>query len=277
MSNRMAIKTIAVPIPTIEGAGRLMQVVLPLAAASQATVVGVHITPPVTIYGDTTASIIRYISEQRNHFHVRARRIGADFRAATEAAGVANAWHEAACEAGEVLGRRLVQRCRVADLIVTCQHNETNLPGGDDPADLVLETGRPVLIVPNAGRLREVGLRVLIAWDGGRESTRAAFDALPLLGPSANIMILRHGSSSSTDQDHALVSAIERHGHTVEQCISESAQTDVAERILAGLEAYSADLLVMGCYGHSRMRETVFGGVTKSILREMPVPVLMSH
>jgi nucleotide-binding universal stress UspA family protein len=120
----------------------------------------------------------------------------------------------------------------------------------------------------------------VIAWKATREAARAAFDSLPILTQAEKVQVLevrerRHGASHAPDP--IIAAALARHG--IKATVRSSIATDmsVGNEILSRLADADADLLVMGAYGHSRMREFVFGGVTRHIARQMTVPTLFSH
>jgi len=151
----------------------------------------------------------------------------------------------------------------------------------DFPERLALESGRPVLVVPYIGRYPEIGRNVVVAWKAGREAARAAFDALPLLLGAEKIHILeikeRGDERPDLAPDTSIAAALARHGIKPSVHTSATADIGVGDEILSRLADLGADLLVMGAYGHSRMRELVFGGVTRHIARHMTVPTLFSH
>jgi nucleotide-binding universal stress UspA family protein len=132
--------------------------------------------------------------------------------------------------------------------------------------------------VPTKGEIRPVGRRVLVAWNGSREASRAAFDCLSLLQPGAEMKVLSVDSTRGDATLAAIGGAIERHGLNPELAsVSRSEGRSVPEEILKAAADFQADLLALGCYGHSRLRETVFGGATTRILRDMTLPILMAH
>jgi nucleotide-binding universal stress UspA family protein len=175
---------------------------------------------------------------------------------------------------------------RYSDLVVVGQYDPD-----DESADascarhypelIALGAGRPVLVVPYAGRFRSVGQNVAIAWDAGREATRAVTDALPILKRARKVTVLavnprqvgRHGDEPGAD----IALFLARHGVKVEASQQQSGSLDVGSFLLSRLADMDADLLVMGAYGHSRLREMVLGGVTRTILDSMTLPVMMSH
>ena len=144
----------------------------------------------------------------------------------------------------------------------------------------LFDTGRPVLVVPY---IQSAGLkldRILLCWDGSRSAARAAADALPFLRRSKLVEVVtvaiepaKSDEMPGADIAHHLA----RHGVKVELKRIVTAETDVANTILSHAADSSADFLVMGGYGHSRLREFVLGGVTREILTSMTVPTLMSH
>ena len=178
----------------------------------------------------------------------------------------------------------LAGHTRCADLLVMGQ-SEPGQPLSM-PAQMVesviMSSSCPTLLVPFVGFREAPGKRVMVAWDGGRESARSVKDALPFLVRAKSVVLLmvdakakaqREGEEPGVDLAHHLA----RHGCRVEIQSSESGNISIGDTILSRLADQAIDLLVMGAYGHSRLRELVLGGVTRHILAHMTVPVLMSH
>jgi nucleotide-binding universal stress UspA family protein len=176
------------------------------------------------------------------------------------------------------------QAARHADLCVVGQPNEENL---ELPTTLLAEsafmdTGRPALVVPYIGAPATLARRVLVAWNGSREATRAVHDALPFLTAAERTTVLvvdpaLQGSPVGDAPGADIAAHLARHGVRVELKTSPSAGMAVGDVILALVADEGTDLLVMGGYGHSRLRELVLGGATRQILAQMTVPVLLSH
>jgi nucleotide-binding universal stress UspA family protein len=274
-----AIRTIAVHLPTAGLCSRLLEAAIPLAKAHDGLLIGVHVLPAVVVYADATVSMsTEFIVAQQEAFQEDARAIEQAFRARVEPAGLAYEWSNA--DTGdEPTMRAASTRCNTADLVIATQYHD-NIPAaaGYSPDELVLGTGRPVLIVPVAGELAPVGKRVLIAWNGSREAARSAFDCLPLLQPNAEVRLLAIDSPRGNATMSAITRALGRHGvAAVGASGTRSEGRSTAEGILKAAADFGADLLVLGCYGHSRLRETVFGGATTRILRDMTLPLLMAH
>lgn len=171
---------------------------------------------------------------------------------------------------------------RYADLVVIGQakgSDEFRVPL-DLPERLVLAAGRPILIVPSVGSFATIGKRILVAWKPCREATRAVTDAIPLLLQADNVHIMavnpqagEHGAVPGADIGLYLA----RHGVRVDVKTDHGAEIDIGNELLSRAADLDADLIVMGGYGHSRLREWALGGATRTILESMTVPVLMSH
>ena len=150
------------------------------------------------------------------------------------------------------------------------------------PEQVTLASGRPILVVPYAGHFEAVGRRVLIGWNATREAARAVNDAMPLLAAADTVTVLtidpREGPDGHGEIPGADISLhLARHGVKAEIERTVSADLPVGDVLLSRAADLGADLLVMGAYGHSRARELLLGGATRSLLRSMTVPVLMSH
>lgn len=174
-----------------------------------------------------------------------------------------------------------VVRCALtADLLVVGQHNADDPDGSGVPRDFVesvlLASGRPALIVPYAGDVRDVGQEVLLAWKPARESVRALTAALPLMRGARRVHLA--AADDVTGQDRTeLADYLRLHGVTAPIEQHAAADGDVGNYLLSLVADLNADLLVMGCYGHSRARELVLGGASRTVLASMTVPVLMAH
>ncbi|MCW5690462.1 MAG: universal stress protein [Pseudolabrys sp.] len=144
----------------------------------------------------------------------------------------------------------------------------------------LFESGRPVVYVPF---IHKGGLkldRVMVCWDGGRAATRAVADSMPFLRKARQVEIVMIGNKAGKENEIAgadLGQHLARHGLKVDVKRITSPDIDVASTILSYAADSSADMIVMGGYGHSRLREFVLGGATRGILESMTVPVLMSH
>jgi nucleotide-binding universal stress UspA family protein len=181
------------------------------------------------------------------------------------------------------VARKVAEHARVADLVVIGQADPEWAVSvmTEGPEELVLGCGRPVLVVPSRGDFADVGGCIVVAWNGRREAARAAFDALPLLQKAESVRVLWISPDDSGAADDVpaadLATALARHNVRCEAAETARLEAGVGETLLAAVRDARADLLVMGCYGHSRFRELILGGATRHVLNTMTVPVLMSH
>lgn len=175
-------------------------------------------------------------------------------------------------------GAGLVLCARYADLAVLGQADPDLAPplGGDPVPYVLLTCPRPLLVVPYIQRNPVAGKRVLVAWNGSAEAVRAVSAALPLLRLADRVAVAMFGPPQETTGDPELVRYLKRHGiDTAPAC--ESVHLDPGERLLSLLADQGADLLVMGGYGRARLSELLLGGVTRTVLQAMTVPVLLAH
>jgi nucleotide-binding universal stress UspA family protein len=167
------------------------------------------------------------------------------------------------------------------DLAVVAQAAPEMLPGRDLIIEAALfESGRPVLVVPYIQRDGLMLDRVMVCWDGSRNAARAVGDAMPLLrrAKAVEVVIVAGEAAKSDELPGAdIAHHLARHGLKVELQRIVSPTVDVANTILSHAADAGTDFIVMGGYGHSRMRELVLGGATRGILASMTVPTLMSH
>lgn len=179
----------------------------------------------------------------------------------------------------------VILHARYADLIVVGQTNP-DAPVSGIPSNLpeavALWSGRPVLVVPYAGAPATVGKTIMLCWNASREAARAATDALPILQAARHVIVMVVGPRT-TEQGNGpepgadVAAWLSRHGVKISVQREAAADDDVTSVLLSRAVDLGVDLIVMGAYGHSRVREMVLGGVSRSMLATMTVPVLMAH
>ncbi|MBU6489074.1 MAG: universal stress protein [Burkholderiales bacterium] len=279
----MSYKSILVHLDTSKAVHSRLDLALSLANQFEA-----HLTGFFTVFTPEPGSF--YVMAGNAEFYVEQRQRRAEqqgalerlFRAELLRAKVPGDWQSSAEYANEVVA----QAARIADLAIVGQYNR------DDPDSFVAEqfiestvlsAGRPVLVVPYAGQFDAIGSHVMVAWDGSREATRALHDALPFLTRAKRVTVLsvdalRHDPAASRIPGTDIAAIVSRYGVNVVTEEVEGAKGEpIGEMLLSRAADLGVDLIVMGCYGHSRWRELVLGGATRSILKSMTVPVLMSH
>lgn len=191
------------------------------------------------------------------------------------AAGASASWSEETGREDEIIARR----GRLADLIVVMRPTA----GSEGTATLTLntalfDTGRPVLVAP-PGETSEIGKHIAISWNGSAESARAVSSAMPLISNADKVTLLTVASDqTSTARGPELATYLEWHGITAfTQTFEASGQPTIGAALLAECTGVGADLLVMGAYTHSRMRQMILGGVTRHVLGEAKIPLFMAH
>jgi nucleotide-binding universal stress UspA family protein len=169
-----------------------------------------------------------------------------------------------------------------ADLVVIARPESAGQTAGPPglAESLVLSSGRPIIVFPPRGMASRVR-RIVVAWNATRESIRAAADALPLIVKAEAVEVLvvenQHHAGHGQEPGADIARHLARHGAQVEIRRLASLGKDVGRLLLSQAAAFGADLLVMGAYGHSQVREWMFGGVTRTVLCETGLPVLMSR
>jgi len=230
----------------------------------------------------TELSIVTYGYYQPHYLRTEEKiaAAGALLEAKARAAGV-----EARCRSIEsgvvgVTARELLIRAsHCSDLVVVGQESSRSARAEAVIEHLVTGGGRPVLIVPAAGAFPTVGTRVLVAWKNGREATRALHDALPILQQAEQVTLLTVASEeeSSRDQWEGIQEHLQRHGIKARSELCPVTSATLADNLLNHSFEGGYDLLVMGAYYPGSRRGSQLGKAADQILREMTIPVLMSH
>lgn len=201
---------------------------------------------------------------------------------ATSMGGPPVTWVESVAEAPL---RALARQGLFADLLVLGKRDPSGPHAEQLPPDfaesVVIESGKPALVVPDDARADNIGRTIVIAWKPSREAGRAVTAALPLLrtAKAVHALMWKDKKDAATPAQHLgqLSALLQAHGVAVQAHALGQAPARIGEAILAQTQALGADLLVMGCYGRSRARELVLGGASRSVLSAMPLPVLMAH
>ena len=276
----MTYKTILVHIDSGKRCSMRVGVALRLAQQFDAHLIALHAIAPFEPPGYVLAEMGPAIIEAQKH------------ATATEMVQSENAFNKQAAAAGfartewrtaiDDQVEAVTLHARYADLVVIGQADasEGSTTPADFPERLVLASGRPVLIIPSAGTVSTLGKRILVAWNHSREATRAVTDSIPLLQRAEKVHVM---AVNPNTEDHGAVPGADiglyltRHGVQVEVKMDLGAEIDVGNELLSRAADLDADLIVMGGYGHSRLKEWVLGGATRTILESMTAPVLMSH
>jgi nucleotide-binding universal stress UspA family protein len=251
-----------------------------VASALDAHITGIAIAYDPTLLASGTGYLPVQLMDQWHDNKAAAKAAMDHFAAAATRANISaetRLLRTSLTDAGNQFGR-IARRFDLA--IVRQVDPEGSAVDATIPVGTLFESGRPVIIVPYIQRALLKLDRVMVCWDGSRPAARAVADAMPLLKRAGDVEITiistergKHEEVEGVDMGRHLA----RHGLKVEVNRIIRGDTDVADALLSHCADSGADFMVMGGYGHSRLREFVLGGVTRSILNSMAVPTLMSH
>jgi len=209
-----------------------------------------------------------------------AERIETAFRERLRSTDLHGDWQVASGKVSETL----VCKARHADLVILGQVDPAHPPpaGRQLVEDVLMTSGRPILVIPYIGRFDTFGTNILVGWNNSREAARAMNDAIPLLAKAASVTILEAipiGREPATDDAVSadITRHLARHGISAKTARTSTDRMSASDALLSYAADVSADLLVVGGYGHSRLRELILGGVTRELLQHMTLPVLMAH
>jgi nucleotide-binding universal stress UspA family protein len=279
----MSWKTVLVHVDESAHASERIKMAATIAMAAGAHLIGTATTGASRYLAQTRmlADLDPHLKEHLAFLRQRAERGLAEFEATARKLGLPSFEQRLV---DDEAGGGICLQARYADLVVIGQHDPDEpspvvMP--DFPQYVVLHSGRPVLVVPRAGRFDTLSRRVLIGWDASMPATHAISNAIPLLRRAQAIEAVIFNPRAPPRADGVqpgadLVRYLARHEVQVELREMETRQ-DIGHALLARAQESNADLLVLGGYGHTRFREILLGGVTRTVLDAMQLPVLMSH
>ena len=279
----MGLRNILVHVDGSGRAGERIRIAAELARPDDGHLTGVFVSPdpPIPTWmaaGMPVGALEAAVERVRGEGDAARQR----FQEIADRAGVHAEWRMAS----GAVGRVTAHHARYADLAVVGKGSAAEpdrYPYPDLAADLTMSCGRPVLVVPNSGRFDRVGEHVLVCWNASREATRAVNDAMPLLQRAEKVVVLSVNPHRPSGGDHGEIPSanialhLARHGVNAEAANTVADGISVSDIVLSHVSDRGIDLIVSGAWGHSRMREWAFGGVTESLLADTTVPALMSH
>lgn len=273
----MPFKTVLAIIQDDDGAERVSGSACAIAERFDAHLIGLHAEtlpmPHVSVMGFPDTELLQAASEANRERTDAIRKV---FAQAAADAGIDHEWQSLEGFSGDpALAGLGLARC--SDLIVAAQAAPEGASA--DIGGLLYDAGRPVLVMPHEAPCLASFRRVVVAWNGSREAARAAFDAIPFIVEADRTEILcidpENGDGSASGA--GIAAALARHGAVVTVHAEETRGRSVDEAMIDRLAATGADLLVLGAYSHSWLRERLFGGVTRSAVASMPVTTFLSR
>jgi nucleotide-binding universal stress UspA family protein len=275
----MGYKTILACLSSVQAVPALIAAARELGAHFGAHIQGLYVVPGVTVYSGTEFGAVaqvndtvrrhyeKHLDDVRKTFSDAMTKDGLNFDFQTVDANVPNTTAE------------FLNNAKSADLVMVSPAGDANVSGvePDFPERMVMGCGRPVLVLTGG----EIGGRIMgdimLAWNDSRESARAAFDAIPFMQAAKRTQVATIGPYRGIVHGAAIAESLDRQGINVETLSLSADGMGEGEVLLRAARDHGAGLLVMGCYGHSRLREMVFGGVSRHVFKNAGLPVLMSH
>ncbi|MBO6826168.1 MAG: universal stress protein [Sneathiella sp.] len=274
----MSIKTIILHLTNDDKLDNKIEVALGLATENGAQVTGIYTvtpaTPPTSFMGYIPPE---FIERTRTQEAENAEKAAAKLKDAAATVNVEVATFKEEGYALDILNKYAM----AADLVVIGQVD----PDDDMMAqyqyladELVVSCPAPVLTVPYAGKYHNFGERILVGWNATREAANAIQAAMPFLIKADTVTLLCvNPDGDLTQENEAIVAHLARHGVNAQVKVTHFKDVGVGNALLDSLVDLGCDMLVMGAYGHSRIREMILGGATQEILEHMTAPVLFKH
>jgi nucleotide-binding universal stress UspA family protein len=279
----MEFKNILIHLDHSSGCQNRLAAAFELARNFDARITGLFVVPDYVVPSYVEAQIsVDVITEVTEKALARARDTLAEYQKLADEAGVSMQGH--------VLEGQLIpilrEHSKYSDLLLLGQDQPDDLDNASyGLADsLLFEGACACMVVPHSGKLNPPGKRVLVTWNASRESARALREAMPLLSRAETVVVLSSepdDGDSSMARGHPHAQALTRflESHGIEAISSGISDMDMSttEAIVGQAAEMNADLIVMGAYGHARLREIILGGVTRDLLKQVPVPLLLAH
>ena len=280
----MAYKTILAVLDRQESAAQISDFATSLAESWAGHVIGLHVENLSAVPMVAPMEIPDPVAIEAMQETARSETasVGAAFEKRASQSTATYEWRNIVSSVG-FSASSVVDSARTADLIIAAQGDGSALSESrSEIENFLFESGRPVLLVPQIIKSPAPIRRVLLAWNGSREATRATFDALPILKQAEFVEIFSVNPPETPTQSPetagaAIAATLARHGVNAILSTHSSTDLDASAAIENRLAENSIDLLVMGAYGHSRWRELLFGGVTRTLLESMTALTLLAR
>lgn len=278
----MAFRDILVQVDANPASERRAHWAARLADHLQAHLTGVFLRPTITYQYfrggpsvDVPLTVPQPAIDAYNEAMGRTERAArARFEDATGLARQARGWRSLNADFGD----ELIAAMRRSDLTILPQGHAPIVSEQDaDAASLTLQSGAPVLILPDGAAAGPVARRILVAWNGSREAARALRESWPLLGGAEKVLVLIVGETSQRASEPMLRELFERHEIRADFIFREGDDGSAGRAMLEEVTREAIDLVVMGLYGHARWRETLIGGASRQMSRHSPVALFVSH
>jgi nucleotide-binding universal stress UspA family protein len=276
----MGYKTILVCLNEIGRLPQLIAMARDLGAKFSAHISGLYVIPGID-FAPTSAYTAgaNFYDGNQIYFQKNQAKVKATFEQAMKQDGLSFDFHALSSVLPHI-GREVVKEGRATDLIVVSSTNRDAFSGvePDFVEQLLIASGRPILVLPPTGETWPSMEDVIIGWDNSREASRAVFDALPFLEAASRTHLVTIDSSARrTVPGASLAEALDRHGVKAKTKNISSEGMNTGEVLMRCAQDQSAGLIVLGAYGHTRFTEFILGGATRHMVQNLNLPLLMSH
>ena len=279
----MAYKTILVSLNELDRLDALLGTASALARDHGAHVTGIYVVPSPAVYPAVGPYVIPEVYDGlTRHFEDQTQAVKAKFDGAMTGHGLSSQWLEVRAVA-PVISESVGEAARAADLVIASEINREGKNGVelDFIENLIVHSGCPILVLPHQGAAAPSFERIICGYDGNKEAGRAIREAVPLLLKATDVRIVWVDPPKRQEAEPApgadMAQMLTRHGVKVTAESMPAGGINAAEALLVRARDLGAGLLVMGAYGHTRLREFVLGGATRHALHHVSVPLFLSH
>ena len=276
----MTFKTLMVHMKLGHTNSDLLGVAADLAKWCDVRVIGIAACQPTPLVTSDGYLLGTFVEEDLKEIDRELKVAETEFCAAFSGSSTATDWRSATVY--EAVADYVARQCRAADLIITSSlcHAPNDTARPESPGDLLMQAGRPVLIVPRTQSTLDIG-HIVIAWKNTREARRAIADALPLLALARKVTVLELASAHERARVMAQLTDVcgwlKTHGIAAEPDFLASTTGEDSAQLNAAFEASGAGVVIAGAYGHSRFREWALGGVTRDLALQATYCTMLSH
>jgi nucleotide-binding universal stress UspA family protein len=280
----MAYKTILASLNEVTQLRSILGAAAAIARDEAAHVIGLYVIPAVEIQVTAEVPVLPVENDElQKYFRQQEKVVRSAFESMILEDGIQGELRVVEALTPHITGT-IMEESREADLVIAGYSSSitSRALGSDFSEQLFVGSGRPTLIMPINGHNSGFSFdRILVGWNGSRESARAVFDSIPLLRRAEDVLIAmacpeEERQPRIKERREALVRALLRHGVQA-RAVDLDTSREAGGVLLERAETRAIDLIVMGAYGHARLREFIMGGATRSVLKGMGRPVLFSH
>lgn len=278
----MSYKTIVVYLDSTVTAKSLVNGAAIVAEKYGSHLIGLYVNPTIPIYSAGELALPALEAQFIEHHQKDAKSIKALFEEQTRGRSFVAEWRQVSATLS--VHGTIADHARTSDLLIVGANMDipTNDLAEDRISTIISANCRPTLYIPTANPITDIGQNILVGWDAGDESTRAIHGALSMLKRADKVDMLQINPSDD-ERNHTMGSASEmvatlaRHDVNAELLFSACSHHQIAATLLKSAAEHSADMLVMGAYGHNKIHDFFLGSVTRGVIRDSKIPVLMSH